>query len=106
MSESPIVECNTATERPAAWDEHGNLILCESRGEGPDMGPEEPGVPAIIPTPVETTESIQLPTPPAYRDELAETGFGTDFMSGLVIVLIGAGIIVTVADWFKRKAGA
>lgn len=76
------VECDSAIERPAVWDqETGEVILCESRGEGPAMGPDCELVgdcPPQLPTPPAledaAPEEPAAPPVPVVHEELAETG--------------------------------
>lgn len=74
------VECDPFTERPAVWDPvTGDVILCESRGDGPATGPHCDPTDCQLPTiPVESAEpappAATEPLAPVVHDELPETG--------------------------------
>ncbi len=101
------VECDPDRERPAVWDqETGEVILCESRGEGPAMGPDCELVgdcPPQLPTPPALDYAApEAPTEhpaPDVHEELAETGLSSTGVMLLAFALaaICLGCIAVIA---------
>lgn len=117
---STPVECDAALERPAVWDPvTGEVILCESRGEGPAMGPDcellgdcPPQLP--MPPAVDDVAPVApVPAEPVVREQLAETGVtatqAASLGSMLLVALaaVCAGCVVLFRDrvraWLRER---
>lgn len=114
------VECDTALERPAVWDPvTGEVILCESRGEGPAMGPDCELIgdcPPQLPMPPALDDAAPVapaPAEPVVREQLAETGVtatqAASLGSMLLVALaaVCAGCVVLSRDpvraWLRER---